>query len=161
MRPLAFTLASLLLSAVVSFAQTAAPSPSPASSSAASSSTASYSPSFAKGSRVFELRTYYANPGKLEALNTRFREHTNALFQKHGMTLVAYWMPVAPPAEGTGGTLIYVLAYPSVDAREAAWKAFGADPEWITARDASEKDGKLVAKIDSVLMQPTDYSPMK
>jgi hypothetical protein len=135
----------------VAFAQSAAAAPSPAS----------YSPSFAKGSRVFELRTYYANPGKLEALNTRFREHTNGLFEKHGMTLVAYWMPVAPPIEGTGGTLIYVLAYPSVEAREAAWKAFGADPDWIAARDASEKDGKLVAKVDSVLMQATDYSPIK
>ena len=122
---------------------------------------AAYSPSFARDSHVFELRTYYANPGKLEALNTRFREHTNALFQKHGMTLVAYWMPVAPPAEGTGGTLIYVLAYPSVEAREAAWKSFGSDPDWIAVRDASEKDGKLVGKVDSVLMQATDYSPLK
>jgi hypothetical protein len=120
-----------------------------------------YSPSFAKDTRTFELRTYHANPGKLEALNTRFREHTNALFEKHGMTLVAYWMPVTPPAEGEGGTLIYVLAYPSVAAREAAWKAFGSDPDWIAARDASETNGKLVAKVESVLMQATDYSPLK
>jgi hypothetical protein len=151
MRPIpvltcALVLASLSLPA---FAQSPTPAP------------ASYSPSFAQGSRVFELRTYYANPGKLEALNTRFREHTNGLFEKHGMTLVAYWMPVAPPIHCTGGTLIYVLAYPSVEAREAAWKAFGADPDWIAARDASEKDGKLVAKVDSVLMQATDYSPIK
>jgi hypothetical protein len=151
MRPIVFALALLLALPIAIFAQAAT----------APSSPASYSPSFARGSRVFELRTYYANPGKLEALNTRFREHTNALFQKHGMTLVAYWMPVTPPAEGTGGTLIYVLAYPSVEAREAAWKAFGADPEWVAARDASEKDGKLVAKVDSVLMQATDYSPIK
>jgi hypothetical protein len=120
-----------------------------------------YSPSFAKDTRVFELRTYYAAPGKLEALNARFRDHTNALFQKHGMTLVGYWMPVAPPAEGAGGTLVYVLAFPSAEAREASWKGFREDPAWIKARDASEKDGKLVAKIDSVVMKATDYSPMK
>ena len=77
------------------------------------------------------------------------------------MTIVAFWMPVAPPAEGTGGTLIYVLAYPSVEAREAAWKAFGDDPDWKAARDASEVNGKLVAKVDSVIMKATDYSPMK
>jgi hypothetical protein len=121
----------------------------------------SYSTSFAADSRAFELRTYYANPGKLEALNARFREHTNALFRKHGMTIVAFWMPIAPPADGAGGTLIYVLAYPSTEAREAAWKAFGSDPEWVAARDASERDGKLVAKVDSVMMRATDYSPMK
>lgn len=148
-RVTALLAASLLLPCALASAQGTAPA-------------ASTSPSFAKDSRTFELRTYYANPGKLEALNTRFREHTNALFQKHGMTLVAYWMPVAAaPAEGTGGTLIYVLAYPSVEAREAAWKAFGADPEWIKARDESERDGKLVAKVDSVVMKATDYSPMK
>ena len=156
MRPLAFTLASLLLSAVVSFAQTAAPSPSPASSSAASSSTASYSPSFAKGSRVFELRTYYANPGKLEALNTRFREHTNALFVKHGMQLVGYWMPIDKP-----DVLVYVLAYPSRDAATKSWTAFRTDADWNTARAASEADGPIVQKVESVYMSPTDYSPIK
>lgn len=145
-------LALMLAAAPTSLALAQAPAPS---------GDASYSPSFAKDTRTFELRTYYANPGKLEALNTRFREHTNALFQKHGMQLVAYWMPVTPPAEGTGGTLIYVLAYPSVEARETAWKAFGADPEWTRVREASEVDGKLVAKVESVIMKATDYSPMK
>ena len=148
------SLAAILLATtpVVAFAQGGQPAAPPATP---------YSTSFASDSRCFELRTYYANPGKLEALNTRFREHTNALFQKHGMTIVAFWMPVAPPAEGGGGTLIYVLAYPSVEAREAAWKAFGDDPDWKAARDASEVNGKLVAKVDSVIMKATDYSPMK
>lgn len=148
-RVLALTALCLIVPAVVASAQAPAPPPAP------------YSTSFAPDSRTFELRTYYANPGKLDALNARFREHTNALFQKHGMTLVGYWMPATPPAEGTGGTLVYVLAYPSVEAREASWKAFGSDPDWIAARDASERDGKLVAKVDSVIMKATDYSPMK
>jgi len=125
------------------------------------SAAAPHSNSFAAGSRVFELRTYHANPGKLDALNARFREHTNALFEKHGMTLVAYWMPIAPPTDGSGGTLVYVLAYPSVEARDDAWKAFNADPVWIAARDASEREGKLVSKVDSVLMKATDYSKIK
>ena len=149
------TLATLLLAStpMVAFAQQGG-QPAPASAMP-------YSTSFASDSRCFELRTYYANPGKLEALNTRFREHTNELFKKHGMTIIAFWMPVTPPAEGAGGTLIYVLAYPSVEAREAAWKAFGDDPDWKAARDASEVNGKLVAKVDSVIMKATDYSPMK
>jgi hypothetical protein len=149
MRSIAFVIA---LHVVTGLAYAQAPAPA---------GPAAYSPSFAQETRTFELRTYYANPGKLEALNARFRQHTNKLFQKHGMTLVAYWMPVTPPAEGTGGTLIYVLAFPSVEAREAAWKAFGADPEWTKVRDESERDGKLLAKIESVIMKATDYSPMK
>jgi hypothetical protein len=118
------------------------------------------SASIAKDSRTFELRTYYAHPGKLEDLHARFRQHTIRLFQKHGMTVVAFWAPTAP-ADAAGSTLVYVLAYPSDAAREVSWKAFAADPEWIAARDASERNGKLVAKVDSVVMKATDYSPMK
>jgi hypothetical protein len=117
------------------------------------------SPSIAKGSRTFELRTYYANPGKLEDLHRRFREHTIRLFEKHGMTIVGFWAPTAPAA--ATNTLVYVLAYPSDEAREASWKAFGNDPDWIAARDASERNGKLVAKVDSVMMKATDYSALK
>lgn len=118
------------------------------------------SPSIAKDSRVFELRTYYTPPGKLEDLHKRFREHTIGLFKKHGMTIVGFWAPTSPP-EAAANTLTYVLAYPSAEAREASWKAFLSDPAWIAARDASEKNGKIVAKIDSIMMKATDYSDLK
>lgn len=103
----------------------------------------------------FELRTYYANEGKLDALNERFRSHTTQLFIRHGMTNLGYWMPVENPER----KLIYLLTYPSSDAREVAWKSFLSDPEWIAAKEASEVDGPLVAKIDSVLLTQTDFSP--
>ncbi len=107
------------------------------------------------GPAIYELRTYHANPGKLEALQARFRNHTLRLFEKAGMTNVAYWT-----AEEAGdGKVIYVLAYPSREAREAAWARFRSDPEWRAAAAASEADGKLVAKVESVLMRMTDYSP--
>jgi NIPSNAP len=119
-------------------------------------------PSTAKGGRVFEMRTYYANPGKLEALHARFRDHTTRIFEKHGMTNVGYWVPIDPQTgAATGNTLIYILGYPSLEARKKAWDDFGKDPEWIAARDASEKDGKLVEKVDSVFLSPTDYSTIK
>jgi hypothetical protein len=118
------------------------------------------SPSIAKDSRTFELRTYYANPGKLEELHARFRNHTIALFKKHGMTIVGFWAPTAP-ADAAANTLVYVLAYPSDEAKAAAWKAFESDPEWVAARDASERNGKLVAKVESVTMKATDYSDLK
>jgi hypothetical protein len=112
------------------------------------------------GTRCFELRTYHAAPGKLEALQARFRDHTDALFKKHGMESLGYWTP-AEGQPGAGNTLIYVLSFPSKAAAEASWKAFHADPDWIKARDESERNGKLVEKVDSVFMNPTDFSAIK
>lgn len=107
---------------------------------------------------VYELRIYHAAPGKLEALNARFREHTLKIFEKHGMTNVAYWNEM-PNADAPNGRVVYVLAYPSREAREADWLAFRADPEWQAAAAASEANGKLVDKVESIFMTPTDYSP--
>jgi len=116
--------------------------------------------SLAPGSRTFELRTYTAAPGKLEALHARFRDHTNALFLKHGMTIVGFWVP-SDKDKGGDNTLVYLLAYPDRAAREKSWEEFRKDPAWIAARDASEANGKLVEKVDSVFLTATDYSPMK
>ncbi len=105
--------------------------------------------------RVFEMRTYYANEGKLEELLTRFRDHTVALFEKHGMENVGYFVP----ADNTDNKLIYFLAYPSREARQKSWKAFGSDPDWKAAFAASKVNGKLVAKVESQFLEFTDYSP--
>jgi hypothetical protein len=112
------------------------------------------------GGRYFEMRTYHAAPGKLDALNARFRNHTVKLFKKHGMESIGYWTPAAD-RDGAGNTLVYILAYPSKEAADASWKAFRADPDWIKAKGESEQDGPLVEKVDSVYLNPTDYSPMK
>ena len=112
-----------------------------------------------EGERVYELRTYIAAPGKLDALNKRFREHTCELFKKHGMTMIGYWMPT--DGEEAKNTLIYVLAHKDRAAADASWKAFRADPEWIEAKKASEVDGSLTEKVTSVFMRPTDYSLLK
>ena len=109
--------------------------------------------------RVFELRTYYAAPGKLNALHARFRDHTNKLFQKHGMTIIGFWTPT--DEKGSSNKLIYILAFPSRAAAEKSWKVFRDDPEWKAAKAASEKDGVLVDKVESVFMKATDYSPLK
>ena len=110
--------------------------------------------------RVFELRTYVANEGKLEALHARFRDHTNALFRKHGITVIGYWVP-QDEKDGKANTLVYLIAFPSRDAAKQAWAEFGADPEWKQAKAESEKDGVLVGKVTSVYLDPTDYSPLK
>ena len=107
---------------------------------------------------VYELRIYTCHEGKLDALLTRFRDHTCKLFEKHGMGNVGYWVPVVEE-NGSKTTLIYVLEHKSREAAKESFKAFGADPEWKAAAKASEANGKIVAKIDSIFMTPTDYSP--
>lgn len=106
-------------------------------------------------SRVFEMRIYYAEPGKLDALVERFQQHTRKLFRKHGMENIGYWLPI----NNTENRLVYVLAYPNMEAREAAWKAFGADPKWKKVQTQSELKGKLVHRVESIFMKSTDYSP--
>ncbi|MGE0887054.1 MAG: NIPSNAP family protein [Blastocatellales bacterium] len=118
------------------------------------------SPSLVKDGKCYELRTYIAAPGKLEELHKRFRDHTIKLFKKHGMEVVGFWGPT-DKEKGSENTLVYVMAYPSREARDKAWRAFVADPEWQKARTESEKNGKLTEKVDSVILSATDYSPVK
>jgi hypothetical protein len=154
---LATVVAVSLLPTVASAQQPPAPgAPAAPAAPATPPAAVSSSPSVAANARVFEMRTYYCHPGRLEALNKRFRDHTNRLFVKHGMSLVGYWMPIDKP-----DVLVYVLAYPSRAAAGKSWAAFRTDPEWNTARTASEADGPIVQRVESVYMSPTDYSPIK
>jgi len=107
-------------------------------------------------SAVFELRVYHVVGGRLPALLKRFREYTDRLFKKHGMTSVAYWLPTDEPLKGK--TLYYVLKFPSREAATASWKAFGEDPEWVKAKTESEADGTIVERIESTFLELTDFS---
>jgi hypothetical protein len=109
--------------------------------------------------RVFELRTYTAAPGKIDDLHARFRDHTLKIFEKHQMTVVAFWKPT--DEEKAKRQLVYVLAFPSQEEAAKRWKEFQADPEWKAAKAESEKNGPLTEKVESVFLKPTDYSPMK
>jgi hypothetical protein len=113
----------------------------------------------AASNRVFEVRTYVAPPGKLEALKSRFRDHTIALFNKHHMESIAYFTPQDAPAKDN--TLIYVLAHPSREAATKNWAEFRANPDWVKAKADSEKDGPLTTTVTSVFVDPTDFSPIK
>jgi len=109
--------------------------------------------------RVFELRTYTSPAGKLPDLHKRFREHTMEIFARHGMTNIGYWTP--QDSARSGNTLVYLLAYPSRQAARDSWAAFRADPEWQRVSAASEANGKIVEKVESVYLDPTDFSPLK
>ncbi len=107
--------------------------------------------------RVFELRIYFAAPGKMDALNGRFRDHTVKLLQRHGMELVGFWTDSQEPER----KLVYLVAHKSKGAADASWKAFREDPDWKVVQKASESNGKIVDKVESVWLNPTDYSALK
>jgi len=109
------------------------------------------------GARVFELRTYTTNDGKLNDLVNRFRDHTVRIFARHDMVSIGYWIPKDQP-----NTLIYILAHPSREAATKNWDEFRKDPEWVAARTASEVNGTILAKPpQSVYMDPTAFSAIK
>src|SRR5271156_1746836 len=110
--------------------------------------------------RVFELRTYYTNEGKLTDLHKRFRDHTCRLLKQHGAELIGFWTPL-DEKDGKGTKLIYLVAFPSREAGKKTWEEFGKDPEWRKVYEESHKNGVLNKKVDSVYMEPTDYSEMK
>lgn len=110
-------------------------------------------------SRVFELRTYTANPGRFEAMKARFREHIVPLFKKHNLTVIGFWTYADPPA--SENTLVYILAHESRQAAERNWAAFLADPVRQQVWERTEKDGPINMKVESVFLNPIDFSPIK
>ena len=94
----------------------------------------------------------------MAALQSRFRDHTVGLFEKHGIKNIGYWTNTVG---GRSDELWYILAYDDYAARAASWAAFGADPEWQKARAESEKDGPLVHHMENRIMNPTDFSPLR
>ena len=115
----------------------------------------SFAVSQAHDTRTFEIRTYYAAEGKLDDLLARFRDHTCALFEKHGIENIGYWIP----KENPDNTLVYMIAFPDRVEQKTLWRAFLDDPEWKAAYKASTANGKLVTKVDRIFLNATEYSP--
>ena len=107
-------------------------------------------------SPIYEMRVYYSPEGKLDTLHARFRDHTMRLFEKHGITNVAYFVPEGANPEHK---LIYFISFPNREAREKSWKEFFADPDWQKAAKESEKNGRIVQKVENYFLKLTDYSP--
>ena len=107
---------------------------------------------------IYEYRVYEAAPGKLEALNARFRNHTLGIFERHGIKNIGYW---TASVGDYSDRLIYIVAFEDEGHRERAWAEFSADPEWNRVRAESEVDGALVARVFNSLLSPTDYSPLQ
>ena len=108
---------------------------------------------------VYELRMYHVNQGKMDALKARFGDHTNAIFKRHNMKSIGYWMPEDAPS--SQNLFIYILEHPSREEAEKNWAEFQADPEWKKVKAESEMQGPLVDHIDRYFMDPTSFSALK
>jgi hypothetical protein len=107
-----------------------------------------------KDMRLYELRVYYCEPGRLDALLDRFKNHASKLFEKHGMKNIGYWVPI----ENKENKMYYILSFPDKESREASWESFESDPIWVNIKKETERSGKFVARIESFLMYTTDFS---
>lgn len=107
---------------------------------------------------VYELRMYHVNPGKMDTLVARFRDHTDTMFKRHNMKSIGYWVP--DDEAHRQNLFVYILEHPSREQAKKNWAAFQADPEWQRVKAESEAQGALVDHIDSYLMDPTNYSAL-
>jgi len=106
--------------------------------------------------QIYELRTYVTEPGRMDTLLARFRNHTVGLFARHGMTSVGYWVEATDP-----DTLVYLLAHADPESAAASWEAFRADPEWVAVKAESEANGPVVRSVTSSFLEPTDFSALR
>lgn len=107
---------------------------------------------------VYELRLYHVHEGKMDALKARFGDHTDAIFKKHHMKSIGYWVPEDAPA--SQNLFVYILEHPSREEAKRNWAEFQGDPEWKKVKVESEKNGALVDHIDNYFMDPTGYSAL-
>ncbi len=107
---------------------------------------------------IYELRTYEAAPGKMPALNARFRDRTTPLFERHGMQVIGFWTYAHG---GWSNQLVYLMAFDDMADRDRKWAAFQGDPDWQKAVEETQREGALTVRIRSDILRPTDYSPAK
>lgn len=106
--------------------------------------------------QIYELRTYVTEPGRMDVLLARFRNHTVELFARHGMRSIGYWVEAQSP-----DTLVYLLSHADPESATASWEAFRSDPEWVTVKAESERHGPVVQSVTSSFLEPTDFSALR
>ncbi|HEX9169833.1 MAG TPA: NIPSNAP family protein [Roseiarcus sp.] len=107
---------------------------------------------------IYELRVYRCVPNRMPALLKRFETATLRIWEKHGIRQAGFWTTMIGESNQD---LTYLLAWESLAEREKKWSAFVSDPEWLAARDASEKDGPIVATFSNSILQPTSFSSVR
>jgi hypothetical protein len=108
----------------------------------------------------FELRVYTAQPGKRDALAARFANRTAAIYARHGITNVGYWIPKESDPElgiSAENTFIYMRGYPSKQERDKRLKAAHDDPEFeqVVTRQEQNPQTRLIIKAHNIDMEPS------
>jgi hypothetical protein len=113
----------------------------------------------ADSNRIFELRIYHALPGKLPAMESRFRDTTSKLLVKHDLNVIGYRIPYSK-SPAWDNTFVFLLAHSGRKEAEKNWREMAADPVFQEIIRSEQKE-RLLDKADTTYMQPTDFSPMK
>ena len=106
---------------------------------------------------LYELRIYEIVPGRMDAIQARFANHTMRVFERLGIEVVGFWQEVV----GRSDRLVYITRFRDLADREARWNAFVDDPEWRRVKAETEADGAIVVRVINSFMTPTPYSPMQ
>ena len=106
---------------------------------------------------VYEMRMYYAAPGKMDALLARFADHTEALFERYNLKTIGYWVPQQNPKN----MLLYILEHESLEAANKNWEDFRNDKDWQKVKAETDARVPLVASIDRYFMDKIDFSQLK
>ena len=107
---------------------------------------------------IYELRVYHCLPGKLPAVNDRFKNITTKIWERFGIKTVGFWTVLVGE---NSADFIYMLAWTDLAERDRLWNAFVIDPEWKAKRAETEANGPLVASVSNRFLSPTDYSSLK
>jgi hypothetical protein len=107
---------------------------------------------------IHELRIYRCLPGRLPALLKRFETMTLELWERHGICQAGFWTVAIGDSNQD---LYYLLEWDSLAEREEKWSAFMNDPEWLSKRAESERDGPILASVSNLILQPTAFSKIK
>ncbi|TDF98827.1 NIPSNAP family protein [Paenibacillus piri] len=104
---------------------------------------------------LYELRIYHMYPGKMQAINDRFANHTLRIFAGLGMRVTHFWEDL----DAGHNRLYYIMEFADMDERNAKLEAFRSNPEWVQVKTESEKDAPIVEKVESIFMKQAPYFP--
>jgi len=107
---------------------------------------------------LYELRIYHATAGRLPDLSKRFETITLKLWEKHGIRQAGFWTVLVGPSNQQ---LYYFLEWKDLAERDQKWSAFLSDPEGLEKRAETERTGRLVQRVENMLLTPTAYSKVK
>jgi hypothetical protein len=105
---------------------------------------------------IQQLRIYEIFDRNKAAFHNRFRDHAMRIMRNYGFEFLAMWETRTEQRT----EFVYLLSWPDVGTKEAAWRKFMADEEWKEIkRVTGSQHGDLVGEIEDRVLVPTAYAP--